>query len=300
MKIFSFIKKLLPWIKKDDVLIDIEQSMEDLEKLAIPAFAQAASFFKASPPKSAWVKKTTDQFYTGYKLARDRKSRLIAEDIHTALSNMLLNLKHLTDVIEKEFGNDILSSGITIKKAFIIRAAAQTSFCVKFSTDFLNAVYSEIVREGFTDIDPSDYCVSDKEKERIAANVWAFSTAMSVYGGKPEEFMKVVYTLSTALADDDKQKDIEALYRDYEVDPFSPMLADGFTGSPIYFVKMVAAEWQAKRYKLFVEKKKMLELRLMHLKILSSSNNDPSLEKDIAALEKRVETLEYELHKMES
>lgn len=60
------------------------------------------------------------------------------------------------------------------------------------------------------------------------------------------------------------------------------------------------ATWEAQRYQSLKDKKKLLELRYLHLKMLQESgNSDANMEKDIMYLQKRCTDIQYKLTKIE-
>jgi hypothetical protein len=62
---------------------------------------------------------------------------------------------------------------------------------------------------------------------------------------------------------------------------------------------MVVAEWQSNRYKANKDKKKTLELRLLHLKLQNEGKDDPKIEKEINYIQGRVDKIERYLKDVE-
>ena len=78
-------------------------------------------------------------------------------------------------------------------------------------------------------------------------------------------------------------------------------LPTGFIGSPIYTVGLVFAQWEADRHKELKDKKKLLELRLLHLRLLQEQGKgDANQEKEITYLQRRVTDIDYKVSKIES
>jgi hypothetical protein len=69
--------------------------------------------------------------------------------------------------------------------------------------------------------------------------------------------------------------------------------------NPIYHIGLMVAEWQANRYKLSKETKKVLELRLLNLQMIQQKNPDAKLEKEIEYIQSRIQGLDFKIKKME-
>jgi hypothetical protein len=76
-------------------------------------------------------------------------------------------------------------------------------------------------------------------------------------------------------------------------------MLQGFEMNPIYHFRLMIAEWQANRYKSYKEKKKLLEVKLLRLRLLREGKRDPKLDKEIDYIESLVGKLEYSMSKME-
>jgi hypothetical protein len=61
--------------------------------------------------------------------------------------------------------------------------------------------------------------------------------------------------------------------------------------NPIYHLRSILAEWQAKRYKYNKERKALLELRLLQLNMKNSNTSDPKVQKEIEYIQSRVDDL---------
>jgi hypothetical protein len=60
------------------------------------------------------------------------------------------------------------------------------------------------------------------------------------------------------------------------------------------------AEWQTSRYKEYQEKLKVIQLRVMHLKMLNEKGNDPKLAKEIEYYQSRADKISKSLSDTES
>jgi hypothetical protein len=86
---------------------------------------------------------------------------------------------------------------------------------------------------------------------------------------------------------------------DAKLDPFKL----GFIATkanPIYYIRMLVAEYQVRRYKEMKEELSLLQLRRMNLEKYKANKPDASLERQIEYVESRAQKLSFEISEMES
>ena len=69
--------------------------------------------------------------------------------------------------------------------------------------------------------------------------------------------------------------------------------------NPIYHVRMAIADWQVTRYKAAQEEKRMLEFKLLKLKLAQTGKKDARLDEQIEYTAGRLDKLNYKLKTME-
>jgi hypothetical protein len=101
------------------------------------------------------------------------------------------------------------------------------------------------------------------------------------------------------IIDKDSFEAASSIYKREAIDPIGGGMVAGFEMNPIYHFRLMIAEWQADRYKSYKEKKKLLEVKLLNLKIAKDGKRDPKLDREVNYYESLVEDLEYKMSKME-
>lgn len=74
---------------------------------------------------------------------------------------------------------------------------------------------------------------------------------------------------------------------------------NGFINNPIYHFRIWLADNQVHKYEVLKEKKKLLELKLLELKMKAEGNHDERLAKQIAYYEDKISGMEYEIRDIE-
>lgn len=296
--LLGYIKSLMPHLGKDDVLEDARITKSELELTVIPAVRQAAEHFKVSKFQSVEVKNLSTIFFRNYDLAKSSSSVNIASEIYSKLPFVSENLNFIEKEFESVSNPDILTEAITAKKAILIRALDQISFISRYTLDLLTYIYVQETAAA----DPQaegELGISKITAQRVIQNVAVFANLLTVYGNKSFMLEKRLDHIPEVLLSEKTVDSVSSTFDADKLDPLNIPFAMNFFYNPIYHVRLIVAEWQASRYKANKDKKKMLELRLLYLKMLGDDKKDASVEKEIAYTQERIDSLEYSMKKME-
>lgn len=294
MRILDFIRSMLPRLRKDQILEDLRITEGELKNSVTPAYDDAEKYFKTAKLKSSESTEAATTFYRNYKATRVNKQNVILE-IGSRLKNVIANLSFVTEQNEELLERDVFKDGLTAKKAILVRSAEQLSFISRYAIDFLNFIYVNETREAGGAV----HDLVPVQRKKLTDNIANFAALLSIFGDDPEKFKKQFDTMPDVVVNEKTFSSLSAVYSDDNLDPlYSPMVA-GFESNPIYHLRLVIAEWQADRYKVYKDKKRMLELRLLNLKMLDEKNPDPKVEQEIEYIQNRIEGLEFKMKKME-
>jgi hypothetical protein len=231
-------------------------------------------------------------------LAKASSSVNLASEIYSKLPIVSENLGFIEKELAAVSNPDILTEAITAKKAILIRALDQISFISRYTLDLLTYIY---VQETVA-VDPEaegELDISKNSAQRVIQNIATYASLLTVYGNKSFTLEKRLVNIPEVLL---SEKTVDAVTSTFDADKLDPLntpFAMNFFYNPIYHVRLIVAEWQASRYKANKDKKKMLELRLLYLKMLSDDKKDASVQKEIAYTQERIDSLEYSMKKME-
>ena len=145
----------------------------------------------------------------------------------------------------------------------------------------------------------SSYKLNKKQEEYINKNMWIYVRLLSTYGVEKGKFEKAIESIEDIMLPKDTVDEVLEMYGDRQVDILYN-LPKNFVGSPIYSMRLIFAQWETDRYKDLKDKKKMLELRLLHYKMMSETGmSDVDVEKEISYLQESITDLDYKISKME-
>jgi hypothetical protein len=246
--------------------------------------------------KSDALKDMSDIFYRSITDKSIKQSSMIA-DIYKRLSNLIENTKFLQERIEAELERDMIREGLTARKILLVRGAESISFMSGFMLDLLNYSY---VQETEIETDRSNGLdLSIAKIKHVEANVSRFAKLLGEYAIQPDEFRKLFKDIPEVVVNEKTEMAVSGVYKESVLDPFNTGYVVGFYYNPIYHLRLAVSEWQAGRYKANKDKKKVLELRLLHMKLKSENKSDPKLEQEITYLQSRIDKIERDLKRVE-
>lgn len=298
MSIFNFVKKLLPRIERDTVQEDLRTTEKECVNVVMPAWEAAATHFKINKLASDEAQSMSIQFYRGFDLRHASKSPNFVMDIARRTSvfhdNVSAIQSRLDDFIEK----DILSDGLTMRAAFVVRAAGNMSLVSRYLLALLNYVYMVEAAQHDTHLDPA-LEISKAEMKYVEQNFDRFVKLFSEYTMPTKEFVELLGTLPEIYVNDRTQSAVISQYGQNTVDPFEKYGVSGFVGNPIYRIRLKIAQWQNDRYESARAKKQQLELRLLYLQMQKDNASDPSVTTEIERLQGRIESYDKYLREVE-
>ena len=291
MRIFDFLKALLPRLNKNKILEDLRITSSELETIAIPSYQVASEHFKLNKPESEEVKELINVFYSHFNAQGGGKKSNLIEEISKRLPFVKENTDYILEQSENLLEKDIIREGLTAKKTILIRAAENLSFISRHSLDLLNYIYTcEANQAGLKVEGFASETLAPGVSKHIQDNMGRFARILSDYSIPNKDFSKMISEVPEINVNDKNRGTMSSMYNEKDIDPLSGSQMQGFV-NPIYHVRLVEAEWQASRYKANKEKKKLLEYRLLQLKMFNDEKSDPKLEEEIEYLQTRVDRL---------
>ena len=301
INIVGFIKRLMPTLSKSDLETDMEVSMDALQ-VVVTSYQDFQSAYEGTPPKSAEVTKLFTEFYKEYNKAnvgiKLSGGRQVAKDMLSLFANVQANGVLIQREVADISNEVIVSNAITAVKGNVLRAVEHYYFITRYALDLINQIYVLECANGGAQLSNAAK-PNAKQTEFIHKNLWIYARLLAIYGQDPAKFSNHIQSLSAAVLPKDQIDEVVELYKSDQVDLFDNLPA-GFVGSPIYTVRLIFAQWEADRYKQLKDKKKLLELRALHLRLLKENGSgDVNTEKELEYLQKRITDIDHTVSKIE-
>lgn len=298
MDFFKIFKSEVPDYKKEDLLNSIDDSQKALNDKdgVINAYKDFLNIVGKNENKQFIIDNNdVNTFFSLFSLHAKIKYNTINQalfSIKLMLDNIDKILDSLPKAIETQFSEDNSTINITYPKVNYLGLIYAINFTINFSIDLLNFVVSAYS-------DPEDQYKEIYTKEKIKSileNVKGFASCYDTLIKKPEDIFKYIKDIPDYIIDDKTNAVISNTYSKNKMDPFNTR---GFM-NPFYFFAIRKAEWRANRYHSYVEKNKLLQLRLLSLKNkLNNNPNDLQLQKTIEYTEGRISKLQSKINDIE-
>ena len=291
MKIMDFVNEILPHVQKTELLEDFRITLAEIDKTVIPSYAQAEAYFRVGKFKSVENDELAVAFYRQFDLQGSNKRSNVVAEINNRLPYIKANAQYIADIAEDLMERDIIAEGLTAKKACIVRSSESLAFISRFATDLLNLIYVNEAGAVGANIEENERLPPIMVK-RIVTNISKFAALLSDFGIPNSKFSKIIQTIPEVVINNRTANSVRGIYKDTDIDPFPSSYVRGFNGSPIFSIRMLVAEWQANRYKANKDKKKVLELRLLNLKLSAEKGKDPKLQQEIDCIQGRIDKID--------
>lgn len=301
MKIFSYLGSVKKSVEKTDIVDDLDRTKEELDDVVKPLYQHASDFFRSNRLQSKEGKDLQEAFYSKFDKGSIGKQSNFITEVQVRLEKITANLAFIQKSAEAEFERLILSEGLTARKALLLRAGEHLSFVSRMSLDVLNYVYIVEARASGEKEQSEDVnSMSPAEEKHVEQNIGIFAQLVSDYAIDPKKFEDLFASIPNIVLNLRSEAMITGTFKEKDLDPFKAAYVSGFIYNPIYHVRMIIAEWQTARYKANKDKKRMLELRLLHLEMVQTKKFDPKVEREIIYIrDERLAKLNRSIHEFE-
>lgn len=302
MNIVSFIKKLIPSLSRSDLESDLAISIDTIPTV-LSTYSALDELQKVAKFQSKKNQKLVDEFYNEFSKAKSsvklHSRQTLPADFAELFGNVTVNAEVIKKELEDLSNEVIVTQAMTAYKTNIIRSVGHFYFITRYALDLANYFYLEEIEAGKTDL-PKEAKLNKKQAEFIESNMWIFARLLAVYGEDAKKFREKLEDLGEISIPKEQVEEAVAIYDNKKIDIFNN-LPSGFIGSPIYTIGLIFAEWEANRYKQLKDKKKLLELRFLHLRMLKEQGqSDTNTETEIARLQRRITDIDYTVAKIEA
>lgn len=294
MEIEQFIGKLLPTFGRDRVIEDIRITRGELEEL-VSVYAEAANLMRNTG--SLKNKLVLDKLATFKRIVGTGNDNMIVF-ISKNLKQVIENLNMAEKLVEASLNPTIASKGLTFKQATVIQYVDAIHFANKYARKLLHYVYVMESSQYAEDQVEAMKALSKPDVTFIEEKFVDFCNAFKTVSADTEDSLKKIEQIPEAEVTPVSVKTMSSTVGPARLDP----LKMGFIGTwmnPIYFIRMMVAEWQVKRYNEAKEELIVLRLRCMQLEQQRNGKANAKLEKEIEYTESRIQKLSYEIEQTE-
>lgn len=285
--ILELVRGMHHTIKKEDVLKTTEFVFNNLNNEVIPTLDNLMQVKD--------LEQIVDtNIFSMISRSADIKSK-DARDAVKKLKNGFVGInksyKQVVGLIEDELSDVVTNKTVTAKDAAILRMVNDIGAMNNFVMDLS---YLVIMNKEETNLPKF-------KMKTVKNNINGFGNAFQAYGDKFSSTLKDMSKISSTLISISEGKEsflgLNLKKTGKTVD--LPM-ANGFINNPIYHIRMWLVDREVEKYESLKDKKRLVELRLMELKLEESNESDPKLRKQIEYYEDKLSKIEYSIEKIEN
>lgn len=298
-KLLEFIGSLLSSVNRDDVAEDMRLTTEELSRLVVPAYQEAANTAMVVKLKSDQAKRLTSAAVSGLESKGFKGQASWAGDVLLRLRNAAVNAELVARLVDSDLESVVIPEGMSSRKAVLLRMAGVASFVSRYSLEFLN--YVLLLERAVTEGDHVLSLMAPIVRKRIESQVRHFSAGLNDIGLDPKEFASRFKDLEDILIN---QRNAQAVLGAVDLrrfDPFNSTSAIvGFAWSPVLMLRLPFAQWQDSRHRKNKETLAMLQTQLQILTEDNQRNPNPNLERTVKYYSDRIGKLERQIADYES
>lgn len=286
--IIDYIKTLVGRMDKSTIQKDIEAVLKEMEQYTIPQAQAAAVYAQINPFES----NTYDVFKSHlFGILRIRGEQNPFRALADSLLIAKVNADYLKKVIDAELQTDTIREGMSARAGILVRCTEGMSFISEFSMKLIDYVMQReieyVTGEQDDDLAPATVQYVENNLDRFFRQLFDMSV-------DPKEFEAMIESVPAVVVNEGNLSKVGTQYGKASLDPFkNGEVMNGFVGNPIYHVRMMNVAYEAKRLQNAKDRKKALELRLIHLKNMKNQSPNPAIERELEGIQKRID--EYEV-----
>jgi hypothetical protein len=268
-------------IEKDALLEELEFTGKILEEVVIPTFE-----LMARSVTNIEKKKELSFLFTYLDIKDNKGQKYLLEELVKFSKEIRTSVDKLESITQSELPDYVTDKTMTAKTAGIIGTVTNFSSLAIFLQDLsLYLIYL------YTD---NDMFYKAKEKS-IRLLIPTFGEVYDKYRGNLKNVLKDLNKLSNTEVGNIETFKIASSKFDKKFN----LPVNGFIGNPIYYVRLWITDLKISRYEYLKDKKKLVELKLMELKMKQNGENSPKLEKQIEYYEEKLSAIEYKISSYE-
>jgi len=276
-------------VQRESVLTQLDNNLTGINGEIIPAITEMKKYFKEI---NADIK--------DYPLLSsvDRVAKLRSKDAADLLSKLVKLFgafssagSSLKSVMMDELPEVITMNTATARQLAVLQVNKDMSMMSLYVLDLLLLVSQNS--------ESAIQMVKMKEKN-IRAEVSSFSAMVGAYSGNISKIVKDLPKVANTevTADSTKFSMMENILKKQGKIINFPTI--GFTGNPIYHIRTFFVDAEIAKYETLKDKKKILELKILDLKVKRTGDVDPQLERQIEYYEEKLDKTEYTIRKIEN
>lgn len=281
LQAFNLVDKV---IKKENVLKANNTVMGIIQEEVLPVLKELNSIKSKKLEKSEIL----DLVKNIIKIQKG-KTKDFLKELEALFLSIDSNRKVIEEIIVTHASSNITDKAMSAKDSAIVKLVDDLTSLTLYSLDLVVCMLSDANNTAFPKI----------KFKQLKEGMTEFVKLFLDYSNNLEDVLETVVTLDdTVLSSKTNKSILEAFFARSKF-KFPSVVSNGFINNPFYHIRMYFVDRDMAKLDALKDKKKLIELRIMELKLENKHSSDPDLEKRIEYFEDKLAGIEYSIAKLE-
>jgi hypothetical protein len=285
--LFAMFKGLEHTTKKEDVAKLLEITMSGISESVIPSLDLLIN----DPKNTNKISDSILNILTQTGNIKHKNNVDIFKDIKATMVTILNSKADIVDLINNELSDYVTDNKPKAKDLAIIRLINDISHISLYLPDLIYILI----------MDNNDNDVPTKRIKEIRGDAGSFAEIYKAYSGtKLKTVIEDITNIGDVEIDPNVSKSIMGVALSKSGKLAKLPVINNFINNPIYHIRMSLVDREIRQYEALQEKKRLIELRVMELKLKQNEKDTPKLRKQIQYYEDKIAAIEYQLFKIKT
>ena len=277
---FNLVKKP---VKKEQLIKTFEKIHLIAQEDVLPSLTELKNYEKSSKITKSEIFGLTKELIK----INGAKSKNIISDLESLFLEISKNTDGIEQLINKHTSSVLTNKVMGVKDAAIIKLVDDIGSLTLFSMDYVTCLLANVNDTAFPKI----------KFKKLKEGIPAFVNLVVGYNSKLKQIIENITKLDdTTLNSDTNEAMLNVKLTNNGIKELTP---DGFINNPFYHIRMWFVDREINKLEALKDKKKLIELRIMELKVEERSGSDGDLSKQIEYYEEKLAAIEYQIQKIE-
>ena len=277
---FNLVKKP---VKKEQLIKTFEQIHLIAQEDVLPALTELKNYEKSSKITKSEIFGLTKELIK----INGGKSKNIISDLESLFIEIGKNVNGIEQLLNKHTSFVLTNKVMGVKDAAIVKLVDDIGSLTLFSMDYITCLLSNVNDTAFPKI----------KFKKLKEGIPAFINLVVGYNGKIKNTIDNITKLDDTSIDSNTSEAMLGVKLNSS--GITSLVPDGFINNPFYHIRMWFVDREINKLEALRDKKKLIELRIMELKIEEKSGSDGDLSKQIEYYEDKLAAIEYKIQKLE-
>ncbi|MDQ6990597.1 MAG: hypothetical protein Q9M11_02545 [Mariprofundaceae bacterium] len=215
---------------------------------------------------------------------RNSSPEEVIKDLTNFFKEVLAEEKSLTALIDKDISDKVFPALATAQELAIMKTISDVSSVTLYMLDMVYYIMAD---------EDTEY--PKRKIEELQVSMPYFTTIVRAYINRFDKHVEDLHKVARTPIDTRAAGSLMDKLLSKQGKVVGMPVVNGFINNPIYHIRMWFVDRDIDKYESLKEKKKLIELKLLDIKMRANGKHDERLAKQVAYYEDKVSGIEYDL-----